>query len=195
VSMEQGTLSLNEAAQQLGVSQKTVRRWIQSGRLHAYKEHGPYGEQYRVPLEAIGTAQQVLDVVKVERPTDPRVLALAVAQALEEREIALRTVLHDEIATLRQQITELNPRQSIKEETTALHEQIEVLHQQVTALTEALTQAQGQQERGTEEREASLRAWLDERLPASPTPAESADDSVGQHVQPPEKKPWWKLWA
>ena len=52
----------------------------------AEREARPRGEQYRVPGQPVQCAQQVLDVVKVERPVDPRTLALAVAQAIEGRD-------------------------------------------------------------------------------------------------------------
>jgi excisionase family DNA binding protein len=42
-------LSANEAAQQCGVSPKTVRRWLQSGRLTAVKR----GRSFRIPAEQI----------------------------------------------------------------------------------------------------------------------------------------------
>jgi len=97
------TYSIAEAAELLGLSRKTVRRRIHKGELPAAKEDGPYGPEYRIPAEAINTAQQIIDVVKVERTTDPRTLALAIVQALETRDQDLQ----DEVAQLRQQVTEL----------------------------------------------------------------------------------------
>jgi excisionase family DNA binding protein len=86
-------LTLGQAAQRLGHSEKTLRRWIKSGRLQATLEPGPYGPQYWVSTQAVQTAQQVLDVVTVERAPDQESLALAVAQAIAQRDAALRAEL------------------------------------------------------------------------------------------------------
>lgn len=105
VSRGKNAVSYNiaEAAEMLGISKRTVRRRIQKGELPADLEEGPYGPEYRIPAEAITTAQEVIDVVKVERPTDPMTLAMVIVQALEERDRRLQ----EEIAGLRQEVTEL----------------------------------------------------------------------------------------
>jgi len=103
VSKDSRTYSIAEAAERLGLSKKTVMRRIQKGDLPAKLEEGPYGPEYRIPAEAITTAQEVIDVVKVERPTDPMTLAMVIVQALEERDRRLQ----EEIAGLRQEVTEL----------------------------------------------------------------------------------------
>lgn len=180
-------LSILEASQRLGVSPKTVRRWIQGGRLPARKEKGPYGEQYLIPAEAIQSAQQVLDVVKVERPTDPRVLALAVAQAIEEREAALR----QELAALRAQVAALDTSHAWAQENAVLRVELASLQRQVATLISALEQS----EQARREQLAQLEAkfwtgWaqLAERLPVPPeqgkrTPAEK------------ERRRWWQFWG
>lgn len=86
-------MTIAQAAERLGVSTKTVRRWIKAGRLPAELVDGPYGPEYRVPATAVQTAAQVVDVVRVERANDPRTLALAIVQALEQRDAALRQEL------------------------------------------------------------------------------------------------------
>jgi len=95
--------SIAEAAKLLGLSRKTVRRRIHNGELPAKLEDGPYGPEYRIPAEAINTAQEIIDVVRVERPTDPWTLAMVIVQALEERDRGLQ----EEIVQLRQEVTEL----------------------------------------------------------------------------------------
>jgi excisionase family DNA binding protein len=47
--MEDRHLSLSEVAGSLGVSERTVRRWIKSGKLRAYKP----GRDYRIPETAV----------------------------------------------------------------------------------------------------------------------------------------------
>ena len=95
--MQGDTLSVVEAATRLGVIDKSVRPWVKAGRLSAELVSGPYGQQYRIPADALQTAQQALAVVTVERGSDPQALALAIAQALEPRDAALRA----EVETLR----------------------------------------------------------------------------------------------
>ena len=101
--MQGETLTVAEAAQQLGVNDKTVRRWVKAGRLSAELIDGPYGKQYRIPADAIGSARQTLAVVTVERGADPHALALAVARALEPRD----ALLCGEVEQLRQQLAVL----------------------------------------------------------------------------------------
>lgn len=47
--MEERHLSLSEVAGLMGVSERTVRRWIHSGKLRAYKP----GRDYRIPESAV----------------------------------------------------------------------------------------------------------------------------------------------
>jgi excisionase family DNA binding protein len=47
--MEGQHLSLSEVAGLMGVSERTVRRWIKSGKLRAYKP----GRDYRIPESAV----------------------------------------------------------------------------------------------------------------------------------------------
>jgi MerR family transcriptional regulator, copper efflux regulator len=101
-------LTLAAAADQLGCSQKTIRRWIKSGKLPATLEDGPYGAQYWLSTQDVQTAQQALSVVKVEARTDPQTLALAIAQALDQRDAGLRAELaaiREELAALRSALT------------------------------------------------------------------------------------------
>lgn len=54
-------LTLTEAADLLGISSWTARRWAREGRLQAEVRSGPYGPQYYVPavhVEAILRARQ-----------------------------------------------------------------------------------------------------------------------------------------
>jgi excisionase family DNA binding protein len=47
--MEDRTLSLSEVAGLMGVSERTIRRWIKAGKLRAYKP----GRDYRIPESAL----------------------------------------------------------------------------------------------------------------------------------------------
>jgi alcohol dehydrogenase class IV len=82
------------------VSTLTIRRRIKAGELEASLVDGPYGQEYRIPLESIQTAQTVTDVIAFNRQTDVNTLALAIARAIGETQQATRA----ELEALRQQI-------------------------------------------------------------------------------------------
>jgi excisionase family DNA binding protein len=96
----QGYLTVREAAEQLGISEKTVRRRIKNGSLPAELKQGDYGQQYFIPADAIETAQAITDVVEVKRVYDVQALSMAVVQALDER----NKTLESELATIREEL-------------------------------------------------------------------------------------------
>ncbi len=87
--------TLQQAAEQLGVSVQTVRRWVKAGKLPAQLQAGPYGDAYDIPEAALDTAQMTTDVVMVDRRNDPAILGAIVAQAIAERDAAIMTALAD----------------------------------------------------------------------------------------------------
>lgn len=120
--------TIAEAAAMLDVSTKTIRRRIHKGEIPAELVDGPYGQQYMIPADAIDTAQEIIDVVKVERPTDPMTLALTISKTLDERDKGLQ----EEMAQLRQQVEELT--KTLQERDRQLVEQLrEALEEQRTA--------------------------------------------------------------
>jgi excisionase family DNA binding protein len=75
--MSRQGLTISEAAKSLGVSSRTVRRFIKSGKIHAELVLGPFGEEYRIlslphelrkpkPVDnAPGqTPSQVMDIIR-----------------------------------------------------------------------------------------------------------------------------------
>lgn len=66
--MEDRQLSLSEVAGLMGVSERTVRRWVKSGKLRAYKP----GRDYRIPESAI---RQLVEESEVS-PKSPAVPSL-----------------------------------------------------------------------------------------------------------------------
>lgn len=102
-----GHVTIAEASARLGVSEKTLRRWIRSGKIHAAKVEGPYGMQYDLAdadLEDVSTA---LAVVEKATPADPHALALAIAEALtrrDEQTAAAIDALRQEISDLRDEL-------------------------------------------------------------------------------------------
>ena len=66
--MEESHLSLAEAAERLGISERTARRWIKSGKLRAYKP----GRDYWIPESAITELIEQSKVSpKVSAPPEP----------------------------------------------------------------------------------------------------------------------------
>lgn len=76
----------SEAAKQLGLSETTLRRRIKDGSIRAEKRQGPYGQQWFVDPTAIQTAQDIHDVVRVDRSYDLTALASVVSEYLARRD-------------------------------------------------------------------------------------------------------------
>lgn len=77
--------SVAEAAQQLGKSTRTVRRWIQSGRLPALLVNGPHGEEYRVRVQDLDLAREELanPTVPATAAPSPEQFARALADVMQ----------------------------------------------------------------------------------------------------------------
>src|ERR687890_1832960 len=105
--MEDRNLSLSAVAGTLGVSERTVRRWIQSGKLKAYKP----GRDYRIPESAVRELVEeseispkaesrssleptLLNGLEEERRENPLDVALGAArqQAVQNRQAANRAM-------------------------------------------------------------------------------------------------------
>jgi excisionase family DNA binding protein len=63
--MQERTLSLSEVAGLMGVSERTIRRWIKAGKLRAYKP----GRDYRIPESALRQFVEESEITpKVQAP-------------------------------------------------------------------------------------------------------------------------------
>ena len=125
-------LDLRAAADRLGVSQKTVRRWIKSGQLAATLVPGPRGDHYlikvadvRAPRAGSKSSSRVGSARAVHSGEDSeadgfRSLLVHVAGERERQEFFLReglaalgqeiALLRDEVAALRRQVAEHDER-------------------------------------------------------------------------------------
>ncbi|HEX6508230.1 MAG TPA: helix-turn-helix domain-containing protein [Chloroflexota bacterium] len=92
--------TLDTAAKHLGVSTRTLRRWIHAGKLQAELRPGPYGQQYLVPLKQLDAVQLVRDVERVERKREAEAIPQLVEDHLRERDDAVRAGL----AALREEV-------------------------------------------------------------------------------------------
>lgn len=95
-------LTLERAARHLGVSTRTLRRWIKAGKLEAELRPGPYGQQYLVPRSSVAGREIVRDLERVERKEERE----AVPQIVEEHLAARESALAAELATLRRELTD-----------------------------------------------------------------------------------------
>jgi excisionase family DNA binding protein len=85
--------TLDKAAKHLGVSTRTLRRWIHAGKLEAELRPGPYGQQYLVPLKQLGAVQLVRDMERVERGREAEAIPQLVEDHLRERDDDVRAGL------------------------------------------------------------------------------------------------------
>lgn len=113
-------LTIKEAAQVLGVSEKTIRRMIKNGRLKASLEKSVYGQQYYIPKSEIDNAIQIVEAVRVKKEYSVEELAVAISSYLSERD---RKFI-EAIETLNQKIEQMQKEnQQLKEELLKLQEE------------------------------------------------------------------------
>jgi len=103
-------LSIEQVAEQLGISTATVRRRIKKGEVEAVKRPGPYGDQYYIPSKEVTTAQEITDVVLVDRKFNAQELAGFISLAIRRE----NEELHQEIKELRQELVNFKQEQEEK---------------------------------------------------------------------------------
>lgn len=109
--MAEEFLSIEQVAEQLGISAATVRRRIKKGEVEAIKRPGPYGDQYYIPSnEVTTTAQEITDVVPVDRKFNAQELAGFISLAIRKE----NEDLHQEIKELRQELAKFKKDQEEK---------------------------------------------------------------------------------
>jgi len=103
-------LSIEQVAEQLGISTATVRRRVKKGELQAVKRSGPYGDQYYISSSEVTTAQEIRDVVPVVRQFNAQELVGYISLAIRKE----NEDLHQEIKELRQELTKFTQHQEEK---------------------------------------------------------------------------------
>ncbi|RDV80419.1 helix-turn-helix domain-containing protein [Ammonifex thiophilus] len=189
-------LSLKEAAEVLGISLSTARRWVKTGRLNATLREGPYGPEYVIPWEEIERIKAGRPNPPPATPTiveeDPGVvvprewLVGVVRQALEQAlsntvnqvargmEETLTTLIRGVEETLSNHWSEIE--QGLRRELEGLRAEL--------ATTRELLLRQEEEKRSLEERYARLLEERDKQLM----------EEMRRMLQP-KKKPWWKFWG
>ena len=88
--MSRQGLTISQAAKSLGVSSRTVRRFIKSGKVHAELVPGPFGEEYRIfELPSQLHKTKPIDNTSVQTPTQ----VMDIVRELQERNLALAAQL------------------------------------------------------------------------------------------------------
>lgn len=102
------TLSVREAAERAGVSDKTLRRWLKSGRLRGEKVVGAYGLEYHIPAEAVRDAVESVPGRVVE-PVQASGFGDALRAILEAQDRS-NGALRAQLAALSEQVAALAER-------------------------------------------------------------------------------------
>lgn len=108
--MDEDFLSIEQVAEQLEISTATVRRRIKKGEIKAIKKLGPYGDQYYIPSNEVTTAQEITDVVPVDRRFNAQELAGFISLAIQRENDGLR----QEIKELRKELAKFKQEQDEK---------------------------------------------------------------------------------
>ncbi|MCG0278539.1 MAG: helix-turn-helix domain-containing protein [Thermanaeromonas sp.] len=188
-------LSLKEAAEALGISLTTARRWIKTGRLKATMREGPYGPEYVVTQEELERARRknptpvtvIVPEPKEEQGiTVPREwLIQAMRQALEQAiTSAIGQVargMEENFAALVKSLEETLAKQWTGVEQ-GLKRELEELRAELAATRELLRKQEEESQRAEAERDRLLEE-RDRRLV----------EEIRQALQE-RKKPWWKFW-
>ena len=99
-------LNLAQAIKASGVSEKTLRRWIKSGRLTAELIEGPKGREYRINADDLNRARKLAPKKAISEPQPATVEAsldpndLATLKALAEAQTAMLETLVNRVEQL-----------------------------------------------------------------------------------------------
>lgn len=85
-------LSIAQAASKLGVSTRTVRRYIKAGRIKAGLVTGRFGEEYRI-LELPPELYQTKPEGEVPTPSQTPIQTIDIIRELQEKNLALAAQL------------------------------------------------------------------------------------------------------
>jgi excisionase family DNA binding protein len=125
------SLTIAQAAQSLGVSSRTVRRFIKSGKLNAELVPGPFGEEYRIlELPAELYKSKHIDKPPVQSPSQPH--------SQPPIQTAVQTTIQSPIQSMDNIIRELHEKNiNLAAQLGAATERIRNLEGQVRLLTGA----------------------------------------------------------
>lgn len=92
--MSRQGLTIAQAAKELGVSTRTVRRFIKSGKVDAELVPGPFGQEYRIlELPVDLQKKKPLDNTAGQTPVQTPVQIIDIIRELQEKNLALAAQL------------------------------------------------------------------------------------------------------
>ena len=92
--MSRQGLTIAQAAKELGVSTRTVRRFIKSGKVDAELVLGPFGQEYRIlELPVDLQKKKPLDNTAGQTPVQTPVQVMDIIRELQEKNLALAAQL------------------------------------------------------------------------------------------------------
>ena len=92
--MSRQGLTISQAARSLGVSSRTVRRFIKSGKIQAKLVPGPFGEEYRIlELPPDLHKPKPLDNTPCHTPVQTPIQVMDIIRELQERNLTLAAQL------------------------------------------------------------------------------------------------------
>ena len=94
IAMSKQGMTIAEAAKSLGVSSRTVRRYVKSGKIHAEMVPGPFGQEYRIielPVEF--RKEKPLDKTPDQSSGQAPVQMIDIIRELQEKNLALAAQL------------------------------------------------------------------------------------------------------
>jgi hypothetical protein len=77
-------MNLREAAEKLGISTATARRWIKTGRLEAIAEPGKYGQEYSITAGAVDKAGGIHNAPVLLQAIEPTIKAAELKQIVTD---------------------------------------------------------------------------------------------------------------
>jgi excisionase family DNA binding protein len=169
--MQREWLTLGEAAERLGISVATARRWVRDGKLPAEQRKGSRGVEYRVRADALPPAPA---------PPLPSAEAVELAASLE---------------ALRREVRAATSEQAARE--SALRAELEKTRTELAAALEALRQTRetvADQHRQLEDRDRQLEAKTRALVAARRQVAvrESGRLNVLRENLQEGQRPWWR---
>ena len=94
IPMSGQRLTIAQAAKSLGVSTRTVRRFIKSGKIDAELVPGPFGQEYRIlKLPAELHKKKPVDNVPYQTPIQSPVQVMDIIRELQEKNLVLAAQL------------------------------------------------------------------------------------------------------
>ena len=96
--MSRQDLTIAQAARALGVSSRTVRRFIKSGKIHAELVPGPFGEEYRIlelppELHKTKPVDNTHSQTHSQTPVQTPVQIIDIIRELQDKNLALAAQL------------------------------------------------------------------------------------------------------